>query len=178
MPLLLGLALLAGVVTFIATRPRDDEGGSDVGDPFSAMVHNKDRANGAHAELRKLLEDWEREGTHEVTVAVDGGLRWGLDAEQKQKGFFDAGLSKAATLKQTPHGRGAALDVHPVGFNPNAGFDTQPGMREKFVSFGTWAESKGFTWGGRFGSFGKDGDLPHIEIKNWATRFAYPPNVA
>ncbi len=137
------------------------------------LVLKIDRAEGCRPELRKLLSDWVEEGSHDVIVAEDGGYRVGPEAEAKQETFFATGMSKARTLKETPHGRRCAVDVWPVGFNPHRSFDDQPGMRDKFLLWGRFVESKGFKWGGRFKSFG-DGDMPHCEIPAWHARFRFP----
>lgn len=133
----------------------------------------RERAAGVRPELLRLLDAWQTEGAHVVMIAADGGLRIGAAAAAAQAKFFREGNSKAATLADTPHGRGAALDVHPLGFDPRRPMAEQPLMRERFRIFGEWAEKRGFVWGGRWASFGPDGDAPHIEIANWR-RFPMP----
>lgn len=175
------VALVAGGVAVVLSR-RDKA--PDVTSPGGATdargasratpaVLNRERAAGARPELLELLDAWEREGTHAVMVAPDGGLRFGSEAAAKQAAFFKSGASKAATLADTPHGRGCALDVWPTGFNPSKSMDSQPDMRARFRVFGEWAERKGFVWGGRWASFGPDGDAPHVEVPNWR-RFPMP----
>ena len=172
------VAVVAGGVAVALSRRKpgadmkttDDVGGSTDArgaSRASPLVLNVERAAGVRPELRALLDDWAREGTHPVLVAPDGGLRFGAADAAKQAAFFASGASKAATLADTPHGRGAALDVWPVGFAPGKTMDSQPTMRARFQVFGEWAERKGFTWGGRWKSFGVDGDAPHVEIPNW-----------
>ncbi len=140
---------------------------------MSAYVGHIERALGVHPSLLALLEDWNRFGLHDVVIAggegwPNGGLR--TDVLEQHKAFV-AGLTKARTLADTPHGRGAALDVWPRGFNPHRGFDTQPDMPDLFRVFGQFAEDRGFVWGGDWASFQ---DLPHVEIADWR-HLPYPP---
>lgn len=138
-------------------------------------VLNIERAAGCREELKDLLEQWKIHGTFDITVAVDGGYRFGPEAETAQANFFAAGLSRARTLEDTPHGRRCAVDCHPVGFDPHKSFaDQAPGMREKFKAWGAFVEACGLVWGGRFGGFGFDGDTPHAEIPHWRTLFQFP----
>jgi hypothetical protein len=175
------VALVAGGVAVVLSRRNETPdvkpsgGATDARGASRATpaVLNRERAAGVRPELLTLLDAWEREGTHAVMVAPDGGARIGPEAAAKQAAFFKSGASKAATLADTPHGRGAALDVYPVGFNPGKSMDSQPDMRARFRVFGEWAERKGFVWGGRWASFGPDGDAPHIELQNWR-RFPMP----
>lgn len=141
---------------------------------MTAQVLNIDRASGCRDELRDLLEQWKIHGSFDITVAEDGGYRFGAAAERVQEHFFATGMSKARTLEETPHGRRCAVDCHPVGFNPHRDFKSQPEMRGKFIAWGGFAELCGFTWGGRFGGFGSDGDMPHVEIPHWRTHFQFP----
>lgn len=141
-------------------------------------VHNIDRACGVRPELKALLDLWPMYGTFDITVAEDGGYRFGPAAERVQEFFFKSGLSKANTLRKTPHGRRCAVDCHPVGFKPNRDFKSQPGMREKFLE---WADfviehgaPLGIISGGRFKAFGVDGDLPHAEIEGWSKLYSFP----
>lgn len=147
---------------------------------YGATVFNRERAAGVHPDLQNLLDDWIREGSHDVIIGgggiyPNGGLR--TDA-QAQADAAANGLTNATTLKMTPHGRGAALDVWPVGFNPNVAWDYQPAaVKQMFLDFGSWAEGKGFTWGGRWSSATfPNGDQPHIEMKNWLSLPYPPPN--
>lgn len=137
----------------------------------------RERADGVHPELKALLDAWEHEGTHVVVVA--GGPTWpysgGLRTDEEQSAAHAGGLSNASNLKDTPHGRGAALDIWPAGFNPNADFTAQPHMRALMADFGTWAESYGLVWGGRWKTATwPDGDMAHVELKNWRS-LPYPP---
>ncbi len=141
------------------------------------QVLHLESANGCRPELLELLSLWPIYGTFDLVVAEDGGYRVGLAAEMKQQHFFVTGQSKAATLRQTPHGRRCAVDCWPVGFNPVLDFASQPGMREKFLEWVEFVEehgkSLGVISGARFKAFGADGDLPHCEVANWR-RYSFP----
>lgn len=141
----------------------------------SGRVQHRERAEGCRAPLLGLLEDWEVEGTHNVLVAPDGGLR--TDAA-KQAGYAAGGTSNAATLEATPHGRGAGLDVYPVSFLPfisGTWADVPPAVQLEFAEFGRFAEARGLVWGGRWrGSKFPNGDQPHVEIANWRS-LPFPP---
>jgi hypothetical protein len=142
----------------------------------TVQVLNIERASGCRDELKDMLDQWKIHGSFDITVAEDGGYRFGPAAERVQEHFFSVGMSKARTLEDTPHGRRCAVDCHPVGFVPSKSFAEQPffGMREKFKEWGLFVELCGFVWGGRFGGFGRDGDMPHAEIPHWRTLFQFP----
>lgn len=142
-----------------------------------------EHARGVHPALRALLTEWNRVGTHTVVVApgatdwpYPGGVRTDADG---QAAAAAAGLSRATTLRSTPHGRAAALDVWPEGFNPRRGFDVQPSMEPLFRIFGEWAERQRVLVGDReflFRWLGKAGDLPHVELIGWEALPFPPPN--
>lgn len=142
----------------------------------AGRVRHRDRADGVHPDLQWLLDQWEVEGSH--TIVIAGGDDWPYSGgvrvdETSQAAAAGAGLSKASTLQDTPHGRGAALDIWPEGFNPHRGFDDPDqleGAQQLMHVFGEWAESKGFTWGGRW----QRPDEPHVEITNWRD-LPFPP---
>lgn len=134
----------------------------------TGLVQNRIRARGAHPAMLRLLDLWEQEGWFPITVAPEGGLR--TDAA-KQAGYCKAGLSNACTLDQTPHGRGGALDLWPVGFDPRIPLDQQPEIRDAWQLFGAWGEAKGYRWGGRWTS---PVDYPHFELGYWS-QLPYPP---
>lgn len=143
---------------------------------MGATVYDREVADGVHPDLQRLLDLWEQEGSFDIRVA--SGVR--TQAEQTQN--YQLGLTRASDVSTTPHGRGAALDIHPVGFNPNACFASQPGMLDLMNQFGQWAESQGFVWGGRFSGYyspacktidNVTGDRPHVELKGWQS-LPYP----
>ena len=150
-------------------------------------VHNRERAKGVNPRMLQLLDKWEAEGTHEVCVAVHGGLR--VD-QAVQSALSAGGMSAATTLKRTPHGRGGALDVYPLSFLPfvpvaNGGtarrwgaWDELPQqVRDEFKAFGVFAEKHGYKWGGRWvGHDYPNGDQPHCELIDWQ-KLPFPPPI-
>lgn len=149
-------------------------------------VFDRHLAAGVHPSLIALLDLWDKEGWFPVRVSSwSGGLRTDAAAQAAQAA---GGLSNATTLKQTPHGRGAALDIWPLGFNPNAAtLSEQPEAMDRMYQFAEWAKSKGgFVAGKDWVNFkttpaqkaGADpaGDWPHLEIANWQSLPYPPPN--
>lgn len=140
-------------------------------------VLQRENARGVHLELQGLLDAWELEGTHQVLIPSSpwGGLR---TSEADQAGYAGGGLSGAATLSATPHGRGGALDVWPVEFihYVNGTWAAVPELvKQKFATFGAFAEARGFVWGGRWRSATlPNGDQPHVEMRAWRS-LPFPP---
>lgn len=169
--LLVGL----GVGVLLLAGGAAAEAGASAGSGRRAQVLNRWEAFGVHPDLQALLDAWEREGWFNVQIGTPfanfpgGGLRTAADAAG-QAAACASGLSKACDLTSTPHGRGAALDIWPEGFDPLRTYDQQPGTKEAMISFGQWAQSKGFTWGGAWA----DPDYPHVEITAWRS-LPYPP---
>jgi hypothetical protein len=154
-----------------------------------ANVFNREVARGVHPNLHTLLDDWQNEGWFDVVVAS------GVRTQAQQTANFKAGLTRASDVKTTPHGYGAALDIHPSGFDDTRCFVSQPEMLAKMNTFGTWAKTKGFIWGGDWkgkyvngvyvpASFSPacwevdhvEGDRPHVEMVGWRTMQYPPPN--
>ena len=139
------------------------------------LVVNRSAAEGVTLTMQHLLDLWEVEGDFPVMVATPfagfpgGGLRTAADAAGQQAAC-EGGLSHACTLAQTPHGRGGALDIWPVGFDPLQTFDAQPYMFTLMKQFGQWAQSKGYTWGGTWST----PDYPHVEESDWQS-LPFPP---
>lgn len=140
-------------------------------------VRNRDAAAGVHPDLQGLLDAWDREGSFDVLVAPNGGLR--VDPAI-QTLLATAGASRATTLSTTPHGRGAALDIWPVGFDAYGPLlSEQPEAQSQMREFGEFAKARGFVWGGDWTNFkqtqaqkdGLDpgGDWPHVEIAAWTS---------
>jgi hypothetical protein len=152
---------------------------------MTATVYHRSRADGVVPLLQTLLDAWVRVGTHDIVIAPDGGLRTSV-AQQAEKAA--SGLSNAKTLRQTPHGRGCALDVWPLSFLEfvplSSGGTAQrwaawaelpQRVRDEFRAFGEFAERNGFRWGGRFrGKLFPNGDQPHVELMDWQ-RWPFPP---
>lgn len=176
-PILIGAGLL-----YLATRKDTVK---DQGDGFiplphrggGAQVYDRANARGVHPALQQLLDDWQAEGWFDVRVAS------GVRTASQQAANVAAGLTNATDITTTPHGRGGALDIHPIGFNQNACFNVQPDMLTRMNEFGAWAKTKGFVWGGDWQKFyspacqnidGVRGDRPHVEMANWVT-LPYPP---
>lgn len=149
-------------------------------------ILNVERAKDVNVKLLAFLEWWRANKSFDLIVAPSGGLRFGYEAEQKQLQFYNQGNSNARTLQETPHGRGAALDLWPAGFNPSipiprsvsgppvSGGTLQPLAESRFFEMGVAAENFGLKWGGRWKS---PYDLPHIEVPNWGA-LPYPPKVS
>lgn len=146
----------------------------------TALVLHGERALGVHEPLLHLLDLWKTEGGFDITVAPQGGYRFGPIDEANQEKLFREKLSKAATLQQTPHGRRCAVDVWPVGFNEHRSFDdaSNAGMLDKFKEWGAFVDkfgpALGIRWGGHFAGFGKFGDMPHAELIGWDTKYRFP----
>ncbi len=141
---------------------------------MTALVLNIERAADVRDPLLLLLELWLAHGTHDILVAPDGGFRFGPIDEAKQEELYRKGLSKARTLRETPHGRRCAIDCWPVGFRPNRDFKSQPGMLEKFEAWCAFVDVHGKPLGIRSGrhfkGFGLFGDMPHAELADWTKR--------
>ena len=142
-----------------------------------ARVLNIERAKGVNESLLSFLQFWQDNGEFDILVAPDGGLRYGAEAAAKQLSYYNAGNSRAKTLAETPHGRGGALDLWPVGFNPaitlNRNSPDSLNYKWAFNKIGSAAMNQGLDWGGRWTTLY---DLPHIEMTNWRS-LAYPPKV-
>lgn len=154
---------------------------------FAYMLANKtskvlhiERAKGCDVRLLSFLKWWQENGTFDIHVAPDGGVR---HDEEKQLSYFLNGYSNAKTLEETAHGRGGAIDLYPVGFNPsiaiprhslgppNSGGTKQPVTEARFFELGAAGENFGLVWGGRWKS---PYDLPHFQVPNWQ-RLPFPP---
>lgn len=138
-----------------------------------ARVFARERLDVVHPDLRALVLKWEQEGTFHVYVAS------GLRTAEEQLELFRQGLTRAMAPTDSPHGRAAAVDIHPLGFDDAKCFNAQPWALVLMNRFGEWAESHGAVWGGRFSGFygpcrEVEGDRPHIELKGWRA-MPYPP---
>lgn len=147
---------------------------------MTAIIHHKERADGCRDELKQLLALFELHGEGEWEVPEEGGYRYGPIDEARQEELCRTGLSRAKTLKQTPHGRRCGLDLRPKGFNPHRSFEdpSNAGMLEKFQTWGAFVDRFGtplkIRWGGHFKGFGKNGDMPHAELIDWDVRYRFP----
>lgn len=131
-------------------------------------VFHRERADALAPALALALDAYAQSGPWPIVV-VDG-LRAGTDAAARQASYFASGASKARTLGETPHGRGGAFDFAVVKQAAgDAVVSTYPADENPslYASVGAWFEARGLTWGGRWSSFGANGDAPHIEVPNW-----------
>jgi hypothetical protein len=149
------------------------------------LVLHKHRVQGCLDPIHVLLSLWEIDGKHDILVAPNGGLR--LNAAT-QAALAQSGMSRAADLRSTPHGRGAAVDVWPTSFLAHVperdggtakrwtSWEALPvGVKADFLVFGEFAEARGFKWGGRWrNAMFPYGDQPHVEILAWQS-LPYPP---
>lgn len=126
-------------------------------------VWHRQRATGVHPALLGFLDAWDSWATapFPIVVCPEGGLR---TDDGKQRMLYANGKSKAKTLADTPHGRGAAVDVAPYRRNADGLFAPDYSNRTDFFVIGEFAEGLGLVWGGRFKSFF---DGPHVEMPNW-----------
>lgn len=137
------------------------------------LVFHFERLEGINRRLMTFAEWWQDHGPFPITIPETGGFRRD-DALQAK--LFAEGKTKAKTLEDTPHGRGAALDAYPAILDPTgkwvAGIHltTDAMGRELFRRYGVLAESFGFRWGGKFAPLDGNGlgwDCPHIELMGW-----------
>ncbi len=173
-----GLMLLAGgAVSQAAAAPSSSS---------RVRVINRERAAGVHPTMLAFLDYWEVNGPFDVEIGQlpgfpGGALRTAADAGG-QAAACEADLSSACTIIDTPHGRGAALDLWPVGmgFNPWTPWRQQPEhIKAAFEQIGLAAERFGLEWGGRWRNEKMpDGDQPHVQMKNWRSLPFPPPNYA
>lgn len=131
---------------------------------MKTRVLHQGRAAGVHPRLLSFLGWWQFHGLFPLVVLPDGGIR---TDEAKQLSYFMAKPRKSAarTLRDTPHGRGAALDLAPfiAGAIPWHDWD-------RFRVVGLAAEVYGLVWGGRW----PERDGPHVEIPGWRS-LPFPP---
>ena len=147
-------------------------------------VHRLELLRGVHPRVLELPRQWIKRGPFEIFVAMNGGLRI---SEKVQAGLSGTGMSAAATLRKTPHGRGGAADLCPLGFlaftpvsyggtaKRWASWDELPQLiRDQFTEIGKFSESLGLKWGGRWvGKSYPNGDQPHHELADWG-RLPFP----
>lgn len=146
-----------------------------------ARVFHREHALGVHPDLLAFLDWWEEAGPFAVTIPPDGGLRddttqAALYAKGRttpgpragEKGHPPLGypVTNAKTVHDTPHGRGAAVDLLPVLASPDgqrvlAVLDSD---RSLFQALGGLAQARGLVWGGCFHA---PIDLDHVEVPDW-----------
>ena len=161
---MLPLLVIGAVLLYFATR--ETEYMVDKAKTGGAVLHIE-RLKGVLPELQSVILSWN--GPFNILIAPEGGLR--TDAA-KQLAYYNAGNSKAKTLEETPHGRGAAIDVWPEGFDPTKSLDLQPTIRSQFIFIREWALSKGLVL---IGTPDVTWDYPHLQLQYWK-RYPYPPS--
>lgn len=138
------------------------------------MLRNRARLGGRlDPRLEAFLDWWESSGPFQITVGVDGGLR--TDAALQEQLWKDK-KSNARTLRQTPHGRGGAVDLwayKPGTLRP--AFDTKdPETLARYHEIGAAGKAHGLVWGGDWTTLR---DYPHLEVPDWES-LPYPPRFA
>lgn len=141
---------------------------------------------GVDQRILDFFQWWQANGPHPLAIPPTGGRRTdeavqaALYAQGRtapgphagEEGFPVLGLTvtAAATLADTPHGRGGAADAYPVILSTTglkvAALDLDernPRVRLKFEHYGLLAEEHGLEWGGRW----KRKDLPHCQVRSW-----------
>jgi hypothetical protein len=74
-----------------------------------------------------------------------------------------AGRDQRVPRRETPHGRGAALDF--ALLDPSGRATWAPEYVAKYEAVGHHAEQLGLEWGGRF----PKPDRPHVQLAHWRT---------
>lgn len=169
----------AGVVAGVAYLMRSSSNTRTLAIPPASLkrrVYHRERAAGVVPELQAFLTWWEANGPFPISVDPQGGVR---SDEAAQQALHAKGASNAASLKDTPHGRGGALDLYPVlRGNPDTGavleLASDAKSPELFAQLGAIAQQHGLAWGGLWSSLK---DLPHVEVRNWKS-LPFPPGVA
>lgn len=125
--------------------------------------------------IRDFFLWWDMHGPFPLTIPPDGGLR---SSEKHQARLFEAGATKAKTLADTPHGRGAAADAYPAVLDRTGHYVTairidtrDTRTQDMYRQYGEAAERAGLVWGGRWKSIV---DLPHVETPSWRL-LPFPP---
>lgn len=160
------LLLIGAALLYFATR--ESEYMVDKTIKGGAVLY-VERLRGVLPQLQATVLRWN--GPFNILVAPDGGLRIGAAAAAKQLEYYRTGASKAKTLQETAHGRGAAVDIWPEGFDPTKSLDLQPAIRARFVFIREWALEQGLVL---IGTPAETWDYPHWQLPNW-TSYPYPP---
>lgn len=148
-------------------------------------VHRLAWAKGVHPRMLELVRQWGQRGPFEIAVAMNGGLR---ADESVQATLGAVGMSGAANLRKTPHGRGAALDLVPLDFLKHtptsyggtasrwSSWEELPqSVKDKFLQLVLFSEQLGYKCGARWmGRAFPNGDWPHHELPNWGA-LPFPP---
>jgi hypothetical protein len=135
-------------------------------------VLQRERVRGVRSELLAFLAWWEQSGPFLICPSAPGDYP-GVRDDAQQAELFNRGVTKAKRARDSAHGHGAAMDLHPVKrslagrvisiFGPD-----DPEGAARYRRIGELAESRGLVWGGRGEeAFGDGGDAPHVELVNW-----------
>lgn len=137
-------------------------------------VRHFHRISGCDNRLISFFAWWSASGPFTLTIPQTGGIRWD---EFEQARLYENGASKAKTLADTPHGRGAAVDAHIAILSPDESYVqairlnlSDPETRQMVLTYGEAAERHGLVWGGRFKPLDDDGlgwDSAHVETPDW-----------
>lgn len=132
------------------------------------MISHRERAEGVHTQLQTYLDAVAKLCPWEVVLLE------GVRTEARQAALYAQGrtapgnkVTNAEHASDTPHGRGAALDLVPRidGHTP---WQTGQPNHELFMArlgvLGGIAVSMGLTWGGNWHSLQ---DYDHVEIAGW-----------
>ena len=126
------------------------------------LVLRPERAYGVRPELLGFLDWWRIHGPFRITIGEHGGLR---TSDTVQLALYLKGASDARTLRDTPHGRGAALDLYRVTRWTERGAVLEVALADHaaFGAIGAAAKAYGLAWGGDW----QKPDEPHVQLPDW-----------
>lgn len=146
------------------------------------LLFHMERLIGCRPEILSFARWWAASGPFPVTIPRDGGFR--VD-EERQRRLYERKASRALRLQDTPHGRGAALDIAPVRLLAADGLPVRiwtaaehtPGERAEAIrlysAFGQAVSEHGLVWGGTWRGIV---DLGHAELQGWRS-LPFPPHL-
>lgn len=192
-PWVVGSALaLAGagflVWRFVMRDPEDSNAGSS-SSAAGGLVEGLERLRGVRPNLWAFFVWWDQHGPFPLYIPTDAEAKHAganspvlRQSDSDQAAAAAQGSSKATTVRQTPHGRWAAVDAWVKGFNPHVAWPAQPqDIKDKFARYGKlatqWRGGGVLKWGGDWvGIVGPYGDQPHVEEVGW-TALPFPPPI-
>lgn len=153
---------------------------------MSQLVFHLERLTDCQTPIIVFANWWNGNGPFPITVVPNGGLR---DDEETQADLYAKGrtlpgphagepgfpamgltVTAARSLHETPHGRGAAMDIMPavVNHDGSAVVAVLSDVRDAhilalYTDYGLIAEKRGLVWGGRW----KRKDYAHVEMTGW-----------
>lgn len=146
--------------------------------PVGLRVFHFDRLAHCDKRLVDFFAWWQIAGPFPLTIPATGGLRHN---SLEQARLFELGVTRAKSLQDTPHGRGAAVDAYPAILDPTGTYvvaihrsAVDQDDVDRFATYGELAQKHGLEWGG---SWPKFKDLPHVQCPNWR-ELPYPPQGA